>query len=151
MQHTDSISYSYSESNFHDIEKILFYSSSELVDTLSDIMWTKFGNFFGCENPKTRYQLKRFVFDCLIEYLDSKCGVKGWMGSKVLIDEVVEEVMTWMDCIGLSGGEVAEREMRCCLGRLMDFEIEWSEIGARIEGELLRMLVDEIVVDLAII
>lgn len=153
----DSMSYTYDESQFQDSESNLFYSSSELVDTISEIMWTKFGNFFGTENSKTRYQSKRFVFDCLIEYLDSKYGqnskygFKSWMGSKILIDEVVEEVMRWMDFIGLDADEVAERDMRSCLGKLMDFEVELNEIGGKIEGDLFKMLVDEIIVDLVII
>ncbi|KAL7607930.1 hypothetical protein Lser_V15G12516 [Lactuca serriola] len=142
MQHTDSTSYSYDESHFRK------FQNSELVDTLAEIMWTKFGNFFGYENAKTRYQVKRFVFDCLIEYLDSNCGV---MGSKVLIDEVMEEVMRWMDFIGLNADEVAERDMSYSLVKLMDFEIECREIGGRIEGDLVNMLVDEIVYDFATI
>ncbi|CAI9276598.1 unnamed protein product [Lactuca saligna] len=139
MQHTDSTKYSYDESKFQ---------NSELVDTLAEIMWTKFGNFFGYENAKTRYQVKRFVFDCLIEYLDSNCGV---MGSKVLIDEVMEEVMRWMDFIGLNADEVAERDMSYSLVKLLDFEVECREIGGRIEGDLVNMLVDEIVYDFATI
>ncbi|CAH1419254.1 unnamed protein product [Lactuca virosa] len=142
MQHTDSTSYSYDESHFQK------FQNSELVDTIAEIMWTKFGNFFGYGNAKTRYQVKRFVFDCLIEYLDSNCGV---MGSKVLIDEVMEEVMRWMDFIGLNADEVAERDMSYCLVKLMDFEIECREIGGRIEGDLVNMLVDEIVYDFATI
>ncbi|XP_076925099.1 uncharacterized protein LOC143587800 [Bidens hawaiensis] len=71
------------------------------LDALADI-GTTFGNFLGSHNTDARNQLRRFVFDAVIEYLESKyvkyseCGFRSWIslplfrGFDGLIDEVVE-------------------------------------------------------------
>ncbi|KAI3665550.1 hypothetical protein L6452_44177 [Arctium lappa] len=130
------------------------------LETVAEVMWMKFGNFLGSENPKAGHQTKRIVFDSLIEYLDSKygkyakCGFRAWMtvppfvGPEILVHDVVEEVGRWMGFVGRSSDELVEGDMSNWLGKWTDFEIEGYEIGARIEGDVLEMLVDEVVVDL---
>lgn len=130
------------------------------LETIAEVMWMKFGNFLGSENPKAGYQMKHVVFDCLIEYLDSKygkypkCGFRVWttvppfVGLEILVHDVVEEVRRWMGFVGRSSDEMVEGDMSNWLGKWTDFEIEGYEVGARIEGVVLEMLVDEIVVDL---
>ncbi|KVI02791.1 protein of unknown function DUF4378 [Cynara cardunculus var. scolymus] len=130
------------------------------LETVAEVMWMKFGDFLGSENPKAGYQMKLVAFDCLIEYLDlkygkySKCGFRVWttvppfMGPEILVHEVVEEVRRWMGFVGRRSDELVEVDMSHWLGKWTDFEIEGYEIGARIEGDVLEMLVDEIVVDL---
>lgn len=131
------------------------------LDILAEVMWSRFGYFIGSQNSNTRYQLKRFVFDALVEYLDSeyskysKCGFRVWtnlpphMRPVILIHEVVEEVRSWMGFVGVTSDELVDRDMSHCLGKWTDFEIEEYETGATIEVDILQMLVDELVVDLS--
>lgn len=106
-------------------------------------------------------ELKRFLFDSMIECLDSKyarygnCGFKAWtrlplcMNTDILIGEVDEEVRRWSNLTGKLTDEIIEWEMSHSLGKWMDFEIEGFEIGAEIGGDILQKLVDEIVLDLS--
>nr|GEX59482.1 hypothetical protein [Tanacetum cinerariifolium] len=131
------------------------------LDILAEVMWSRFGYFIGSQNSNTRYQLKRFLFDALVEYLDSeyskysKCGFRVWtnlpphMRPVILIHEVVEEVRSWMGFVGVTSDELVDRDMSHCLGKWTDFEIEEYETGATIEGDILQMLVDELVMDLS--
>lgn len=131
------------------------------LDTLAAVMRTRFGNLLGSENSNAGYQLKRFVFDTLIEYLDSKygrylkCGFRAWMnlppfmGCNILIREVTEEVRRWTCFVRVTTDELVERDMSHFLGKWTDFEIEWYEAGATIEGDILQMLIDEIVIEIS--
>ncbi|KAK9074720.1 hypothetical protein SSX86_003038 [Deinandra increscens subsp. villosa] len=133
------------------------------LDTLAEGVMTKFGNFLCSQNPIEGYELKRFVFDAVIEYLESKyeryskCGFGTWMnlasfmGFDVLVHEVVEEVRRWMGFVGVISDELVEMDMSHCLGKWTDFEIEVYETGAKIESDILQMLVDEIVVDIRLV
>ncbi|KAI3813479.1 hypothetical protein L1987_18204 [Smallanthus sonchifolius] len=126
------------------------------LDNLAEVIQTTFGNFLGSQNSGAGYQLKRFVFDVVIDYLESKyaryskCGFRAWielppfMGFDVLIREVVEEVRRLMGLVG----EADEGDMSHCLGKWTDFDVEVYETGAKIEWDILQMLVDEIVVDI---
>uniref|UniRef100_A0A5B6Z2R2 DUF4378 domain-containing protein n=1 Tax=Davidia involucrata TaxID=16924 RepID=A0A5B6Z2R2_DAVIN len=130
------------------------------LETLASVIWTNCSCFLGFENTKEGNQLCGFPLDCVIEYLDSrygrysKSGFKAWtrlplcMNAEMLIHEVVEEVRRWADLAGLIPDELIEKEMSYSLGKWTDFEIEAFEIGAEIGGDILQILVDEIVVDL---
>ncbi|KAD7117752.1 hypothetical protein R6Q59_005723 [Mikania micrantha] len=129
------------------------------LDTLADVMRTTFGSFLGSHNSNARYQLKRFVFDSLIEYLElkyvqyAKCGFRSWMslpqfmGFDSLILEVVEEVRRWM---GVTSGELMLRmDMSHGSGKWSDFEIEAYETGAIVELDIVQTLIDELVIDVS--
>ncbi|KAL8200489.1 hypothetical protein R6Q57_011828 [Mikania cordata] len=130
------------------------------LDTLAEVLKTKFVNFLDSQNSGAGYQQKRFVFDAIIEYLESryarysKCGFKTWinlapfMGFDVLIQEVVVEVKRWMGFVGVISDELVDGDMSHCLGQWTDFEIEVYETGAKIESDILQMLVDEVVLDI---
>ncbi|KAM0057709.1 hypothetical protein Hdeb2414_s0005g00161521 [Helianthus debilis subsp. tardiflorus] len=129
------------------------------LDALADVIWTTFGNFLGSQNAVAGYQLKQFVFDAVIEYLESKfvkyskCGFVSWIDLPQftdldgLVHEIVEEVRRWMGLVGVTSDELVERDMSLCLGKWTDFEVEVYETGAKIESDIMQMLVDEIVVD----
>ncbi|KAM0055228.1 hypothetical protein Hdeb2414_s0006g00203621 [Helianthus debilis subsp. tardiflorus] len=129
------------------------------LDALTKVMWTRFGNFLGSKNSNARYQLKRFVFDSLIEYLESKyvryakCGFRAWMnlppfmGFDSLVYEVVEEVRGWMSAA--SDEVVVPMDMSRGSGQWSDFEIEAYETGAKVEWDIVETLIDEIVVDVS--
>ncbi|KAL6960983.1 hypothetical protein U1Q18_038748 [Sarracenia purpurea var. burkii] len=143
--------------DFFSLSQFLIYE----LETLASSLWSHFGHFLGAiHDPKDGNQLKQFLFDCVMEYLDSryvlycKSGFKAWarmsfyMTANKLITGVVEEVRRWTHLAGKIPDEIIEREMSRSLGKWTDFEIEEYEIGAEIDGEMLQMLVDEIVIDL---
>nr|XP_043638672.1 uncharacterized protein LOC122609795 [Erigeron canadensis] len=130
------------------------------LDSIARVMWTSFGNFLGSENSNAGYQLKLFVFNALVGYLDSKygqyakCGFRAWMnlppfmGPEILVHDVAEEVIRWMGFVGVTSDELVERDMSHSLGKWTDYEIEEYETGAKIEGDIFHLLIDEIVVDM---
>lgn len=130
------------------------------LGTLASFLWADFGHFLGVEDTKDWNQLKEFLFDCVIEYLGSRYGLHCkpefrarsrlplCMTADMLITEVVEEVRRWTHLAGKIPDEIIEMEMSHSLGKWTDFEIEACETGAEIDGDLLQIMVDEIVVDL---
>ncbi|XP_071694054.1 uncharacterized protein [Rutidosis leptorrhynchoides] len=131
------------------------------LDTLEAVMRAELGEFLGSGKSKTRYQVKRFVFDALIEYLQLKygrylkCGFRAWMnlppfmGSDILIREAMDEVRRWMCFVGATTDELVESDMSHYLGKWTDFEIEMYGAGGIIEGDIFRMLIDEIVIEIS--
>ncbi|XP_052196190.1 uncharacterized protein LOC127803763 isoform X2 [Diospyros lotus] len=129
------------------------------LETLARSFCANFGQFPGIEGTKNGNLLKEFLFDCVIEYLDSKIdlycksGLKAWTSmtscanADKLITEIVEEVKKWLHLAENIPDEIIMEEMHHSLGGT-DFEIEAYETGAEIDGDLLQILVDEIVVDL---
>ncbi|KAL6978165.1 hypothetical protein U1Q18_043220 [Sarracenia purpurea var. burkii] len=121
-----------------------------------------FVHFLIVDDTKNgNHRLKEFLFDCVIEYLDSRyspyciSGFKAWtrMPSRMddddkLIGEVVDEITRWSCLAGKTGDEIIEREMSHSLGKWTGFEFEGYETGAEIERDLLQILVDEVVMDL---
>lgn len=129
------------------------------LDSLADVIRTTFDNFLGSHNTVARSQLKRFVFDAVIEYLESRyvkyseCGFRSWISLRLfrgidgLIEEVVSEVKGWTGLVGGTLEDLVEDDTKHGLGEWADFEVEVYETGARIESDIMQMLVDEIVVD----
>ncbi|KAL6507511.1 hypothetical protein OROGR_023706 [Orobanche gracilis] len=107
------------------IQHLLLHES----ETLSSVLWMNFGNSLGIENDKESRQLKSFVVDSIIEYLEGGFGkyleagpnvsrkLPLRMNSNILIFEIVEVVGRWY---GLSKydnlEELIEREMSAQLG-----------------------------------
>ncbi|XP_059670594.1 uncharacterized protein LOC132316098 [Cornus florida] len=130
------------------------------LETLAGFLWTNSSCFLGLKDAKEGNLVKGFVFDCVMEYLDSrydrysKSGFRAWtrlplcMDAAMLIHKVVEEIRKWTDLAGLIPDELIEREMSHSLGKWTDFEIEEFETGAEIDGDILQILVDEVVRDL---
>ncbi|KAH7848043.1 hypothetical protein Vadar_033172 [Vaccinium darrowii] len=131
------------------------------LETLAKGLWAEFGHFLQCvEDPKHGNQLKQFLFDCVIEYLDSSyvqycnSGFRAWAKmplcttNDMLITGIVGEVRRWTQLAGMIPDEIIETEMSRSLGKWTDFDREGYETGAAIDVELMQMLVDEIVIDL---
>ncbi|KAL3527038.1 hypothetical protein ACH5RR_011694 [Cinchona calisaya] len=127
---------------------------------LASVMLTNFGGFVVFNTKEGGNQLKGFVFDCVIEYLDSRfsrysnSGFNAWtrlplrMKTEMLICEIVEEVGRWAEFAGLIPDELIEHEMSHALGKWTDFELEGFETGIEIDQQILQTLITEIVVDL---
>lgn len=128
------------------------------LDMLACVMWTNFSSFVAF-SAKDRNQLKGFVFDCMVEYLESRfsrysnSGFSAWtrlplrMKTEMLICEIVEEVGRWVELAGLVPDELIEHEMSHSLGKWIDFEVEAFETGSEIDQQILQTLITEVVVD----
>ncbi|KAJ6396160.1 hypothetical protein OIU77_021235 [Salix suchowensis] len=130
------------------------------LETLAGAMPKNLNCNLGFEEDEGN-QLGKFLFDCVIECLDSNyigyinTGFKTWkrvplscMNSKNLIKEIGEEVRRWTDFAGMIPDEIIDWEMSHSLGKWTDFEIEGFETGAEIDRDILQTLVEEIAVDL---
>ncbi|XP_052117058.1 uncharacterized protein LOC107486904 isoform X2 [Arachis duranensis] len=135
----------------------------ELDTMASDIMWRNFNLFVGCTDSRHQNKLKGFLFDCVIEYLESnccrylECGFKLWwtklqqcLKSKVLAQEVKAEIERWGSMAGMEHDEIIEWEMSYSLGKWIDFDIETFEAGVMIDRCIFQSLLDEIVQDLVV-
>ncbi|KAF7811269.1 uncharacterized protein G2W53_032245 [Senna tora] len=139
------------------ISRFLLY---ELDAMLVDAMLTDFTGFVGCKDSKERNQLKRFLFDCVIEYLESNCckycncGFRTWtrlplcMNSGMVVQEVKRVIKKWASIAGMIPDEMIEWEMSHSGETWIDFEIEAFEAGVAINEEILQILVHEIVEEL---
>ncbi|KAJ9147343.1 hypothetical protein P3X46_029517 [Hevea brasiliensis] len=132
------------------------------LETVAGALWTNF-TCLGFEESKEGSkdsQVRRFLFDCVIECLDSKysrycnTGFKAWrrvplcMNTEMLIEEVGKEARRWTNLAGMIPDQIIEWEMSYSLGKWTDFEIEVFETGAQMDWDILQVLVDEIVMDL---
>ncbi|KAM3220649.1 hypothetical protein P3L10_019917 [Capsicum annuum] len=105
-------------------------------EMFSSFLWMAFGELLGCNDPKQMNQLKRFAFDCLLEYLDSKFSpisdsgfrtctkLPSSMTKEILIADIIDEVEEWTQFVGLIPDELIEWDMSHSLCKCTDFEIE---------------------------
>ncbi|KAJ4973413.1 hypothetical protein NE237_006587 [Protea cynaroides] len=136
---------------------ILLAELEILVGALSTISDSR----LGLIEAKERNQLNKFLFDCMIECLDlkyghyCKTGFRIWkkmqigMSRESLRREVYEEIRKWTNLAGRNLDEIIDREVvGHSLGKWMHFEVEAFEMGAEIEQDILKLLIDEMVIDL---
>ncbi|KAL3525473.1 hypothetical protein ACH5RR_013845 [Cinchona calisaya] len=128
------------------------------LEMLASVMWTSFSSFAAFDT-KDGNQLKGFLFDCVIEYLEtrftrySNSGFCAWtrlplhMKTEMLICGIVEEVGRWAELAGLFPDELIEYEMSNSLGKWIDFEVEAFETGIEIDQQILQNLITEAVAD----
>ncbi|XP_042499737.1 uncharacterized protein LOC122077905 isoform X2 [Macadamia integrifolia] len=132
----------------------------EEVQILVDTWYRSSDCRLGLMEAKERYQLNKFLFDCLVECLDSKYGNYCKIGFRVwkkmqlgmrresLRKEVFEEIRKWTDLAGRDLDEIIDWEMSHSLGKWMHFEVEAFETGVEIEQDILKLLINELVIDL---
>ncbi|KAK6152872.1 hypothetical protein DH2020_012511 [Rehmannia glutinosa] len=126
------------------------------LETLASVLWMNFGSSLGVEDGKEANQLRRFVLDSIIEYLDVRFGRFPKASRKLplrtnantLIFEIVEVIRRWEELSRYSLDELIEREMSFSLREWTECENEAFESGMEISRYLLQILVDEIVMDL---
>nr|GMC59952.1 Futsch light chain LC(F) like [Ipomoea batatas] len=131
----------------------------EELETLASVMLMRFDDLLGLENAKHGSQLKQFIFDCVLEVVDSKLsrysksGFGAWtklppcMNTEILLFEILGEVKLWMAMTGLIHDDKIEWDMSHSLGKWTDFEVEVFENGVEIDRQILQNLVDEVVMD----
>ncbi|OIW17562.1 hypothetical protein TanjilG_08840 [Lupinus angustifolius] len=139
---------------------ISWFLLNELDTMADDAMWTDFNVFVCCEDSKQRKELKGFLFDCVIEYLESNCcryfncGFEAWtklplcMKPEILHQEVTREMKNWACLVGMVPNEIIEWEMSHSRGKWTDFDMEAFEAGVDMNGDIIEILVEEIVEDL---
>ncbi|CAI0547617.1 unnamed protein product [Linum tenue] len=107
-------------------------------------------------------QLRRLLFDCVIEWLDSRrsrycdTGFRTWRQQQLLVpwcketvmEEVGEEVKRWTNMAGLIPDEMVELEMGPSLAKWTEFEVESYEIGGDIGCEIVDVLLEETMRDM---
>ncbi|KAF5737740.1 hypothetical protein HS088_TW13G00629 [Tripterygium wilfordii] len=131
------------------------------LESLADETWTNINWLLGFMETKEGNNLFRgFLFDCVIEVLDSKycqycnSGFKSfarlpsYMNTENLIQDVGEEIQKWESLVGMIPDELLDWDMNHSLGKWVDFDMEAFENGADIGRDILQILVEEIVVDL---
>lgn len=130
------------------------------LETFTCEMWANSSSVGSLEEVKEVNHLRGFLFDCLIECLDSKHsqlyygGSNAWIrtlprqSARAFIRDVEKEIKKWVHFVGMMTDEIVEWEMSHSLGKWSDFSIEELESGAEIDGYILQMLVEEIVTEL---
>ncbi|KAF9593215.1 hypothetical protein IFM89_020710 [Coptis chinensis] len=130
------------------------------LGALPDAPWSTPNCGMEIVGSKDGYQRRKFLLDCLLEFLDSKYGVycksrfKAWptlpfqVNGESLTKEVYEEIQRCEEFVGKSSDDILMRDMNHSLGSWMDFEVEAFEIGQKIESDILQVLVNEVVIDL---
>ncbi|CAI0451028.1 unnamed protein product [Linum tenue] len=107
-------------------------------------------------------QLRRLLFDCVIEWLDSRysrycdAGFRTWRQQQLVspwcketvMEEVEEEVKRWTNMAGLIPDEMVELEMGQSLAKWTEFEVESYEIGGELGCEIVEVLLEETMRDL---
>ncbi|KAK1363615.1 hypothetical protein POM88_039176 [Heracleum sosnowskyi] len=125
------------------------------LDALGSVLCASSSSFAKFNNKRTA--LQGFLFDCIIEYIDSRYG--PWfkydnkkpgnlllcINAEMLIKEIVKEIISWKALASLIPDEHIEKEMSCCLGRCLEKEL--FETGAAIDEDIFQILVDEILID----
>lgn len=111
----------------------------------------------GDKDAKGKYQLKKCLFDCMIQSLDSKCNHFGKNGKSLrtpfsltedlLIREVHEEIRGWVNLSGKFLDDLIQEEMKNSTAMWKTCGIEVLEAGNAIEGHILQALVNETMTD----
>ncbi|KAK9105789.1 hypothetical protein Scep_022633 [Stephania cephalantha] len=127
---------------------------------LETIFYSEWTSSTESMEAKEKVYFRRFLFDCLIEFLSSKysdirdCRFKGWtrlpmlMNGGFLTREVCQEIRKWTTLASNAPDDIMEMELNHDLSKWTSFEIESLETGDEIELHLLHVLIDELVVDI---
>lgn len=134
-----------------------------LLDELENIPeapWTTSYCKMGFTSSKHKFLERRFLLDCVVEFLDSTYRVYCKSRFKLqsspqlqinvesLAKEVHEEIRWSANLVGKSSEEILEREMNHSFGRWNDFDLEVFEMGEEFGSDILQTLVDDMVIDL---
>ncbi|XP_047061384.1 translation initiation factor IF-2-like [Lolium rigidum] len=109
---------------------------------------------------ENKYHRTNFLFDCIVESLDSrfrnfgKCGYKAWLrlpltlSNDLLKRDVSEEISSWMDTVEVPPNRAAEKELDQVAAASRDAcQVEAFNISVAIENDILEALVGEFASD----
>jgi len=130
---------------------------SFLLDTLESILDVFCLNF---KPAKEGNQQREFLFDCIMECLDSKfshfcrSGFRTWrklpsiLNRDRLMREVHVEISGWRDLAGKAMDDLVDKEMKESNLKWTESASEAFETGVEIQSDILQALIDEMVTDL---
>lgn len=132
------------------------------LDKLADLVDLLWGSpRCGLSAPLVeRSQLRGFLFDCMVESLDSRyscCfqyGFSEWsklplpLSRDWLAGEIFEDIRKWRNLSGKDLDSMVEREMSNSVGKWKDFKPEVFNMGMEIEFNILQNMLDDMVIDL---
>jgi hypothetical protein len=131
-----------------------------IVEMLENTMDMFSGGEYSDFTEDKKYQHTNFLFDCIIESLDSKfcnfgkCGYKAWLklplslSKDLLKRQVLEDISNWRESSGTAFRQVSDKEMDQVTGRWDASQVEAFDISIAIENDVLEALVGEFAVDL---
>ncbi|XP_068637527.1 uncharacterized protein [Aristolochia californica] len=147
---------------FENLDQLTF---THVLDRLETLAETRLKNnkkyLWGFMETKEGNKFRRFLFDCLVECLDSmySCYSKAsfcvWsrLSLHLTLERVAgnvnEKIIEWNNLAGNVLDELIEKDLRGSMWKwTTDFEMEAFEIGYKIEGDILAALLDEVTDDL---
>lgn len=107
-----------------------------------------------------KYQHTNFLFDCIIESLDSKfsnfgkCGYKAWLKMPLSLNkdllkyQVLEDISNWRESCGTALRQGSDKELDQVTYRWDASQVEAFDISIAIENDILEALVGEFAIDL---
>ena len=107
-----------------------------------------------------KYQHTNFLFDCIVESLDSKfcnfgkCGYKAWLrlpsslSKDLLKGQILEDIGNWRESSGTALRQVSDKEVDQVTARWDACQVEAFNISIAIENDILEALVGEFALDL---
>lgn len=134
----------------------------DIFTSISAAFFARMKSNLSLSEAKILNNLKGFLFDCLMESLDSRfnhfsmSGYKIWLKLPVLLSkekllkDIEEEIGSLMEMAGKCLDGLAEQELGSSAVSWSAFEAEASETGMEMEGSILQDLVDEMVSDLRV-
>ncbi|CAL4957945.1 unnamed protein product [Urochloa decumbens] len=130
--------------------------SIEMLENTIDM----FGGEYSDLTEEKKYQQTNFLFDCIVESLDSKfcnfgkCGYKAWLklplslSKDLLKRQVLEDIGNWRESSGTALRQVSEKEVDQVTARWDASQVEAFDISIAIENDILEALVGEFALDL---
>ncbi|TYJ15454.1 hypothetical protein E1A91_A10G185100v1 [Gossypium mustelinum] len=101
---------------------------------------------------------RKVLFDSVSECMDLRCrryvggGYKTWTKGMTILrrnewlaEEVYKEICGWRGMGDCMVDELVDKDMRSQHGKWLDFEVDAFALGADIEGQILNVLVDEMI------
>ncbi|CAL4965015.1 unnamed protein product [Urochloa decumbens] len=131
-----------------------------MIEMLENTMDMFGGGEYSKLTEDKKYQHTNFLFDCIVESLDSKfcnfgkCGYKAWLklplnlSKDLLKGQVLEDISNWRESSGTALRQVSDKEVDQVTARWDASQVEAFDISIAIENDILEALVGEFALDL---
>ncbi|RCV24512.1 hypothetical protein SETIT_5G090700v2 [Setaria italica] len=130
-----------------------------IIEMLENTM-DMFGGEYSDLTEDKKYQHTNFLFDCIVESLDSKfcnfgkCGYKAWLklplslSGDLLKCQVLEDISNWRESSGTALRQVSDKEVDQMTARWDANQVEAFDVSIAIENDIIEALVGEFALDL---
>jgi hypothetical protein len=131
-----------------------------IVEMLENTMDMFGGGEYSDLTEDKKYQHTNFLFDCIVESLESKfcnfgkCGYKAWLklplslSRDLLKCQVLEDISNWRESGGTALRQVSDKEVDQVTARWDANQVEAFDVSIAIENDILEALVAEFALDL---